>query len=69
MIELIIKWWVQIRGRFSSERGITTLDYIGLTAVVLMFLTIIIVYFQTQGCTTIGKAVGDSFQAQIDAWK
>ena len=57
-------WW----GYLARQEGVATLDWIGLTAVVLVFLTAILLLFQTSGCTTIGHAVRDSFNIQIQLW-
>lgn len=73
MTDLVINWFTYTKRClskfFSDERAITTMDWIGLTAAVVLLVTAIIVFFQTQGCTAIGVAVGDSLQAQIDAWR
>ncbi len=55
-------------GYLACQEGIATLDWIGLTAVVLVFLTAILLLFQTSGCTTIGHAAANSFNQQIQLW-
>ena len=57
-------WWEYL----ARQEGIATLDWIGLTAVVLVFLTAVLLLFQTSGCTTMGHVARDSFNTQIQAW-
>jgi succinate dehydrogenase hydrophobic anchor subunit len=54
--------------QWRREEGIATLEWIGLTGVILVFLTVILVYFQTQGGQQIGRAAADSFQRQVELW-
>lgn len=49
--------------------GVTTLDWIGLTAVIVTLLSIIIVYVQTRGGRELGAAVADAFRRQIARWQ
>jgi hypothetical protein len=53
---------------WRREEGIATLEWIGLTGAILVFLTVVIAYFQTQGGQQIGQAVADSFQRQVEIW-
>ena len=53
---------------WRHEEGIATLEWVGLTGVILVFLTVILVYFQSQGGKDVGQAVGDSLQHQVEIW-
>lgn len=70
MLHRIGTWLVRTQKRLhSNERGITTLDWIGLTAAILTFLTAIIFWFQTAGGRMIGAAVAAAFSRQIARWQ
>ncbi len=68
----MIGHWIKRLARtlrhLGDERGISTLDWIGLTAVVLTLLTAIIVYGQTAGGRQLGAAMASGFGCQIRAW-
>ena len=49
--------------------GVTTLDWIGLTAVIITLLSIIIAYVQTRGGRELGIAVANAFDRQIARWR
>ena len=49
--------------------GVTTLDWIGLTAVIVTLLSIIIAYVQTSGGRQLGAAVANAFERQIARWQ
>jgi len=53
----------------TGEKGIATLEYIALTAIVLVVLTGAILFFQTGGGASVGQWVGDSFRQQIQVWR
>jgi len=59
----------QVKGLFSNERGISTLQWIGITAVVLVLLAGIVFYVQTSGAGRIGGAVQTSMNEQIALWE
>ncbi len=63
-----IKRLVQRLRPLRDERGISTLDWIGLTAVILTFLTAIVVYGQTAGGRQLGAAMASGLRCQIMAW-
>lgn len=70
MLHRIGTWLKRTRKRLhSNERGITTLDWIGLTAVVVTLLTAIIFYGQTGGAQALGARVGAAFNCQIARWE
>jgi succinate dehydrogenase hydrophobic anchor subunit len=58
----------KLKELWQREEGIATVEWIGLTGVILVFLTVIIVYFQTQGGREVGQAVADSFKHQVELW-
>jgi hypothetical protein len=66
-----ISTWLGRTGKLFrfNERGIATLDWIGLTAAILTFLTAIILWFQTAGGRMIGAAVAAAFSRQIARWQ
>ncbi len=49
--------------------GVTTLDWIGLTAVIVTLLSIIIAYVQTRGGRELGITVANAFDRQIARWR
>lgn len=53
---------------WQTETGIATLEWVALTAIVLMVLTGILVYFQQGGNRVIGQAASHSMQSQVDVW-
>jgi len=70
MKDRIDRWWIRIQSHFwRDERGVTTLDWIGLTAVIVTPLSIIIVYVQTRGGRQLGAAVANAFERQIARWR
>jgi hypothetical protein len=64
--------WIKRSGKnlrhLGDERGISTLDWIGLTAVVLTLLTAIIFYGQTAGGRQLGAAMASGLRCQTRAW-
>jgi hypothetical protein len=58
----------RLRRRLGCERGISTIEWIGLTAVVLVLLSGIIVYVQVHG-GEVGSAAGSSMDEQIALWE
>jgi hypothetical protein len=70
MKDRINRWWIRIQiYLLRGEMGVTTLDWIGLTAVIVTLLSIIIVYVQTRGGRELGAAVADAFKRQIARWQ
>jgi hypothetical protein len=58
----------RLRRRIDGEKGISTVEWVGLTAVVLVLLSAIIVYVQVQG-GQVGAAAGSSMDEQIELWE
>ena len=70
MKDRINRWWIRIQSYlWRGEMGVTTLDWIALTAVIVTLLSIIIVYFQTSGGRQLGAAVANAFERQIARWR
>ena len=70
MKDRINRWWIRIQSSlWRGEMGVTTLDWIGLTAVVVTLLSIIIAYVHTRGGRELGAAVADAFERQIARWR
>jgi hypothetical protein len=70
MKDRINRWWIRIQSHLlRGERGVTTLDWIGLTAVIVTLLSIIIAYVQTRGGRELGAAVANAFERQIARWR
>jgi hypothetical protein len=70
MKDRINRWWILIQSYlWRGEMGVTTLDWIGLTAVILTLLSIIIAYVQTRGGRELGATVANAFQRQIARWR
>lgn len=58
----------RLRTHTHSEKGISTIEWIGLTAVVLVFLSAVFVYVQVHG-GQVGAAAGSSMDSQIALWE
>ncbi|MFB0537046.1 MAG: hypothetical protein ACETWR_18955 [Anaerolineae bacterium] len=70
MKDRINRWWIRIQSYlWRDEMGVTTLDWIGLTAVIITLLSIIIAYVQTRGGRELGIAVANAFDRQIARWR
>jgi hypothetical protein len=70
MKDQINRWWIRIQSYlWRGERGVATLDWIGLTAAIVTLLGVIIVYVQTRGGRQLGAAVADAFYRQIARWR
>ena len=70
MKDRINRWWIRTQSYLRrGERGVTTLDWIALTAVIVTLLSIIIVYVQTSGGRQLGAAVANAFERQIARWR
>jgi hypothetical protein len=70
MKDRINRWWIRIQiYLLRGEMGVTTLDWIGLTAVIVTLLSIIIAYVETRGGRELGAAVADAFERQIARWR
>jgi hypothetical protein len=70
MKDRINRWWIRIQSYlWRGEMGVTTLDWIGLTAVIVTLLSIIIAYVETRGGRELGAAVADAFERQIARWR
>ena len=61
---LVIEW----RRVWAKEEGISTLEWIGLTAVVLVFITAALYYAQEIGWPQLMGTVADRFRSQIRGW-
>lgn len=57
-----------LKASVGSEKGISTIEWIGLTAVVLVLLSAIFVYVQLHG-GQVGAAAGSSMDGQIALWQ
>ena len=70
MKDRINRWWIRIQiCLWRGERGVTTLDWIGLTAVIVTLLSLIIAYVETSGGRQLGAAVANAFERQIARWR
>jgi pimeloyl-ACP methyl ester carboxylesterase len=67
MLRPVRNLYSRLRTRVGGEKGISTIEWIGLTAVVLVFLSAIFVYVQAHG-GQVGAASGSSMDEQIALW-
>ncbi len=58
----------RLRRRIDGDEGISTVEWIGLTAVVLVLLSAVIAYMQVHG-GQVGAAAGSSMDEQIALWE
>jgi len=60
----VLKW----RRIWTGEAGISTLEWIGLTAVVLVFISAALYFAQTVGWPQLMQDVADRFRSLIQDW-
>jgi len=58
----------KLRRACSREEGISTLEWVGLTAVVLVFITAALLFAQTMGWPSLMRTVTGRMDCQVRVW-
>lgn len=53
----------------SGEAGVSTLEYVGITAIALILAAVIIAYLQSDGLPRMGEKVAELIDGTVDAFK